>query len=56
MSGLPNHSGHFPLTTTLVLRSFNLLNQFGAKNIDDYYNYAKNAITGLFSESFFLSW
>ena len=37
----------------LFLRSFNLLNQCGAKNIDDYYNYAKNAIKGLFSESFF---
>ncbi|RIA88406.1 hypothetical protein C1645_826376 [Glomus cerebriforme] len=52
MSGLPSLSGHFPLTTTLVLRSFNLLNQCKAKNALDY-NYAKNAIEGLFSESFF---
>ncbi|PKY41327.1 P-loop containing nucleoside triphosphate hydrolase protein [Rhizophagus irregularis] len=52
MSGLPSLSGHFPLTTTLVLRSFNLLNQCKNQNVDDY-NYAKNAIKGLFSESFF---
>ncbi|RIA88407.1 hypothetical protein C1645_877420 [Glomus cerebriforme] len=52
MSELPSLSGHFPLTTTLVLRSFNLLNQCKAKNAIDY-NYAKNAIKGLFGESFF---
>ncbi|GES95532.1 P-loop containing nucleoside triphosphate hydrolase protein [Rhizophagus clarus] len=51
VSELPNLSGHFPLTTTLVLRSFNLLNQ--CKAIDENYNYAKDIIKGLFGKSFF---
>ncbi|GBB86738.1 hypothetical protein RclHR1_13130004 [Rhizophagus clarus] len=52
MSRLPNLSRHFPLTTTLTLRSFNLLNSCKARNADDY-NYAKDTIKGLFGESFF---
>src|SRR5205823_14290920 len=52
MSGLPDLSRHFPLTTTLTLRSFNLLNQCKAKKVDDY-NYAKDIIKGLFGEPFF---
>ncbi|EXX74671.1 Ski2p [Rhizophagus irregularis DAOM 197198w] len=52
MSELPSLSGHFPLTTTLVLRSFNLLNQCKNQNVNDY-NYAKDIIKGLFGKSFF---
>ncbi|CAG8479082.1 3193_t:CDS:2 [Funneliformis caledonium] len=51
MSGLPNLSGHFPLSTTLMLRSFNLINQCKVKSSDD--NYAKNIVKGLFCESLF---
>ncbi|CAH1763007.1 4789_t:CDS:10 [Entrophospora sp. SA101] len=47
MSGLPKLTGHFPLTTTLVLRSCNLLTQAIDKN------YAEKAISGLLGESFF---
>ena len=48
MSGLPKLSRHFPLTTTLTLRSFNLLDQ--SKNKTEDYDYAKDAIKGLFGE------
>nr|CAG8529464.1 15724_t:CDS:10 [Entrophospora candida] len=47
MSGLPKLTGHFPLTTTLVLRSCNLLTQAIDKN------YAEKAMSGLLGESFF---
>src|SRR5438128_6080605 len=47
MSGLPKLTGHFPLTTTLVLRSCNLLTQAGNKN------YAEKAVSGLLGDSFF---
>jgi hypothetical protein len=52
MSRLPNLSRHYPLTTSLTLRSFNLLNSCKDKNADDY-NYAEDTIKGLFGESFF---
>ncbi|CAG8494185.1 5635_t:CDS:1 [Ambispora leptoticha] len=47
VSDLPNLSGHFPLTTTMVLRSFLLLTQ--SKNTD----YAEKAIKGFLGTSFF---
>lgn len=52
MSRLPKLSRHFPLTTTLTLRSFNFLNSCKTRSEDDY-NYAKDTIKGLFGESFF---
>ncbi|RIA84529.1 hypothetical protein C1645_715601, partial [Glomus cerebriforme] len=51
-SKLPSLSGQSSLTTTLILRSFNFLNQCKAKNAPNY-NFAEKAIKGLFSKSFF---
>ncbi|CAG8707754.1 5932_t:CDS:2, partial [Scutellospora calospora] len=47
MSELPDISGHFPLTTSLVLRMFILLTKSDNKN------YSEEAVSGLFGDSFF---
>ncbi|CAG8674010.1 7842_t:CDS:2 [Gigaspora margarita] len=46
-SELPAINGHFPLTTSLVLRMFILLNNSEDKD------YSKKAVSGLFGDSFF---
>ncbi|CAG8631284.1 15577_t:CDS:10, partial [Cetraspora pellucida] len=46
-SELPAISGHFPLTTSLVLRMFILLTN------SENSNYSKKAVSGLFGDSFF---